>query len=172
MGRTGEGDAVSDAPSWVAVGVSLAALGWTAWVDYRTRQETRRAAARQDQAVIDGAISRVVANWAATRLKDFTVSGDPTLEVLEGLKQSTHRWRLSCAEPLAVASETSLVYKLINQTVKAVSEFDGVIDPMRNRTIVIDGNAVQNALTRMQDTVQDSIHQLSAYKGHISRGAA
>ena len=40
-GQNRRGDAVSDAPSWVAVGVSVAALGWTAWVDYRTRQETK-----------------------------------------------------------------------------------------------------------------------------------
>lgn len=160
---------MSDAPSWVAVGVSVAALAWTAWVDYRTRKEARRATAREEQAVIDGAISRVVANWAATRLKEVTFFGDPNLEKL---KESAHRWRDLTREPLAAVPATSRVYELINQTVKAVSEFEAVIDPMREEPGNFNPNTVQNALTRMQSTVWESINQLNTLKGSNFRGTS
>ena len=160
---------MSDAPSWAAVGASVVALGWAAWVDYRTRREARKAAADKAQGAVDGAISRVVAQWAVTRLRDITWAIDPDLKAL---KESASRWRQGCAEPLASVSETPRVYELINQTVKAVSEFEGVIDPMREGKVDFDGNVVQNALTRMQSTVWESIHQLIAVKGSTSRGTA
>jgi len=122
---------MSDAPSWVAVSVSVAALGWTGWVDYRTRQEARKAAAHQNQAAVDGAISRIVAQWAVTRLREITWHIDQNLK---GLKESATRWRRSCTEPLATLAtipETSRAQELIKNTVKAMSEFEAVIDPMR-----------------------------------------
>ena len=164
----GEGD-VSDAPSWVAVGVSAAALLWAAWVDYRTRQETKRAAALQEQVKIDGAISRVVANWAATRLREVTYYGDPELEEL---KKSAQRWRVDCKEPLAVVSGIPRVYDLIGQTVKAVSGFEEVIDPMRGGKMVFDQNVIQMALTRMQNAVWESINKLNELKTPARRGTA
>jgi hypothetical protein len=167
MESAGEEDDVSDAPSWVAVGVSVAALLWAAWVDYRTRQETKRAAALQEQAKIDGAISRVVANWAATRLREVTYYVDPDLEEL---KNSAQRWRVDCREPLAVASGISRVYDLIDQTIKAVSGFEEVIDPIRGGRIVSDSSVVQMALTRMQNAVWESIYKLNELKGPTSQG--
>jgi hypothetical protein len=156
---------MSDASSWAAVGVSIVALGWTAWVDYRTRRESRKVAVEQKHAAVDGAISRVVAQWAVTRLRDITYNIDSNLD---GIKKSAQRWRQGCAEPLAIIPQTSHAYELIRNTVTAVSEFEGVIDPIREGKLPVDATAIQDALTSMQNAVWGSIHQLTALKDSTS----
>ena len=138
---------MSDAPGWAAVGVSCVALAWTAWVDRRTRVEAKTAAAQREQAAIDGAIARVVAQWGATRLKEVTWFLDSNLDEL---KQSALRWREGCREPLAILPQNSRAHELVTETVRAVSAFEGVIDPMREGKSPVDGTAGQEAMTRLQ----------------------
>jgi hypothetical protein len=89
---------------------------------------------------------------------------------LEELKESASRWRQGCSEPLAIVPDTSRAHQLIRETVKAVSEFEGVIDPMREGKIEVDATAVQDALVRMQNTVWESINELNTLKAFTSQG--
>jgi hypothetical protein len=166
---------VSDAPTWVAVGVSVVALVWTAWIDYRTRQEERNAAARQEQAAIDGAISRVVAQWTTNRrLKEGTWPNHQSPEELKknlvALSKSASRLRRSCIEPLAIVPKTLPAHGLITKTVEAVSEFEGVIDRMLKEETKVNGIAIQDAMAHMKETVGESIEQLNALRGSSSQG--
>jgi hypothetical protein len=135
--------------------VSCAALAWTAVVDRQRRLDAKR----QEQAVIDGAIARVVAHWGVTRLRTVTVPGDP---ILDELKQSAKSWRDSCLEPLAVLPQDSRAHELIEKTVEAASAFERIIDPMRAGHEPVDANALQNGLTELQATISDAINKLTA----------
>lgn len=154
-------DGMSDAPAWVAVVVSVVALAYTFWVDQRLRREARKAAADKRQADIDDAISRVVAQWGVTNLKDVNWHIDSNLQEL---KDSALRWRQGVAEPLAKVPDTSRAHELISKTVKAVSDFERVIDPMREEKVERNWFAVQDAMSDMQNTVWGSINTLTALK--------
>jgi len=146
---------VSDVPAWAAVGVSCAALLWTARVDRQRRNDAKR----HDQAVIDSAIARVVAHWGVTRLKDVTWSGDP---IMDELKQSAKSWRDGCLEPLTVLPRGSREHELVEETVEAASAFEKIIDPMRAGSDRVDASAVQEGLTNLQKTIWTAISKLNA----------
>lgn len=156
---------MSDVPAWAAVGVSFAALLWTARVDHQRRNDAKR----QDQAVIDSAIARVVAHWGATRLKDVTWSGDP---IMDELKQSAKSWRDGCLEPLTVLPHGSREHELVEETVEAASAFEKIIDPMRAGSDPVDTNAVQEGLTNLQTTIWTAINKLTALNASAERSTS
>jgi hypothetical protein len=155
---------MSDVPTWAAVGVSCVALAYTARVDHQRRRDAKR----QELAVIDGAIARVVAQWAVTRLREVTWSVDPNLEEL---KESAARWRDSCRDPLTILPQESRAHALVEDTVKAASAFERTIDPMRAGGIPVDSNAVQEGLTNLQSTISDAVSKLNAGRSSPERAA-
>ncbi|MER6145738.1 hypothetical protein ABT174_37980 [Streptomyces sparsogenes] len=91
-------------------------------------------------------------------MKEITWALDANLEEV---KKSAARWRQACKESLQALPQNNKAYDLVMQTVRAASDFETVIDPMRHQTVPFDANKVQTALTRLQSTVWESINELN-----------
>ncbi|MEO8451786.1 MAG: hypothetical protein ABI647_18490 [Gemmatimonadota bacterium] len=109
---------MTEATDWAAIGISLGALGWSAYTFFYARNSAQ-SAERERQIV------GVVAGWATTRLGAVTFGTDPDLPAL---KEAVRTWRENCKGPLTILPSSSRAYRLIEETISICGTFETTTD--------------------------------------------